>query len=230
MTQHLEYSSGNTKITGGATMIINMGSATRCPSASLGLCEIAGKCYAVNAEHFRPQVLPYRDRQQEYWLGHDAESIALDILAVQARKHQPFRYCRFNESGDFHTAECCHKLSDIARITHATGDPLVYYTYTHRTDLLPHLADRPRNLVIQVSTSDPGAAKDYTAMGFNVFFCDTAISVKGRHVVSGMPAHDWATQELRKKYGASALLCGWDCGVCGYCKTNHHKPIYICLH
>ena len=138
---HLELksllSSGNTKIPS-STAIFNMSSATDCPSLRLGLCAAvkAGvKCYAKKSEvACRPQVLPYRRKQENYWKRIDAGKFALDFLAINATKVQnPYTALRFNEAGDFHSQECLDKADSIARILSDFG--VVTYCYTSRSDL-----------------------------------------------------------------------------------------------
>lgn len=65
----LTLSNGNTKI-GPDTMVLNLTSATDCPSRRLGLCQLdnPADCYALKAErHYYTTVLPYRRRQAAYW-------------------------------------------------------------------------------------------------------------------------------------------------------------------
>ena len=218
---------GNLKI-GNDTAIINMGSATRCPSAERQLCDLVDnrKCYALRDEGLYPQVLPYRDRQQEYWLNNSAEIIAFELLEVLSHKKAKIKFVRWSEAGDFHSAECVEKLIQIAKLT----PRLIHYTYTHRTDLLDTLIPRPKNLVIQVSTSSFEDAKTYAATGFNSFYTDTTLSIRGKKDTELQTAHELATQLLKTKYGSKALICKWDCSICSLCKVNAKKVIHICLH
>lgn len=128
--------SGNTKIPS-TTAIFNMSSATDCPSLKLGLCAAckAGvKCYARKSEvSARPEVLPYRRRQEKYWKGIAASKFALDFLTVNASKVLPFTALRFNEAGDFHSQACVEKADTIARILSDFG--IITYCYTSRSDL-----------------------------------------------------------------------------------------------
>lgn len=130
-------SSGNIKIPT-STAIFNMSSATDCPSRKLGLCaaQHAGvKCYACKSEvPARPTVLPYRRRQEKYWMTVRAHQFALDFLAVNVNKvRQPYTALRFNEAGDFHGQACIEKADTIARILSDFG--IVVYCYTSRSDL-----------------------------------------------------------------------------------------------
>ena len=141
----LEYSIGNSKI-GKDTLIINMGSATDCPSRQLGLCNIPeGKCYALKAERQYPQVLPYRRRQAIYWQKNSGSEIARDLYHVLVKRPQ-IKYIRFNEAGDFYGQEDYKKLSLIA---HLLKD-WKFYVYTARADL-DYTEERPKNLVVNGS-------------------------------------------------------------------------------
>lgn len=245
-----DYKFGNAKV-GENTLIINMGSATHCPSAERGLCPIAGQCYAARDERIYPTTLPYRDRQEKYWLETSAEQIAYDIEEVysgferlQQKRHvkdvkdakashrrRPRykaikRLLRWNESGDFHGEACVEKLFTVADLT----PDVLHYLYTHRTDLVPLMVDHPKNVVIQISVDNPEDSAKYNAMGFNTFFTDTAISIRNRKVIDGLDAHTAATKMLKAKYGAKALVCKWDCSICSLCKVQHGKPIHIVIH
>lgn len=241
---------GNAKV-GENTLIINMGPATSCPSAERGLCPIAGKCYAARDEGLYPNTIPYRERQKEYWLGNTAEQIAFDIQEImegydrlhmrrqkkaldeakRAHKKRPAikpakKIVRWNESGDFHSHECIEKLITIAELT----PDILHYTYTHRTDLIELLENRPKNLVVQVSVDNQEDSDRYNKMGFNTFFTDTSISIRNKKTVEGMIPHEGATKILREKYGKGALICKWSCEDCSLCKVNHAKAIHICIH
>ena len=248
-----EYKFGNDKIKDG-TIVYNMGPAHGCPSAKLDLCPIAGqKCYAFRDETtYRHNTLPYRLRQEIYWLGNPAEVFVEKIMkaldhkektAAKAKiKHDkavaagnakpgflPFkRVVRWNESGDFHSLACIDKLKTIAELT----PQVTHYIYTHRTDLIEHLVSHPKNLVVQISVGSMEDSVKYNAMGFNTFFTDTTISIKGRtkKLIEGLPAHDWAMKTLKTKYGPSAQVCRWECHKCALCKINHSRTIHICLH
>ncbi len=244
---------GNAKV-GENTLIINMGPATTCPSAERGLCPIAGKCYAARDERLyeaRGAIMPYRQKQQAYWLGNDAEQIAFDIQEIfegyerilakrfekaykeakaahrkRPKREAPKKIVRWNESGDFHSMECIEKLMKIAELT----PDILHYTYTHRTDLIELLEGRPKNLVVQVSVDNQKDSDKYNKLGFNTFFTDTTISIRNRKTVEGLDPHEGATKLLKAKYGKNALVCKWSCEDCGLCKVNHAKPIHICIH
>lgn len=151
---NFEFTIGNKKIAKD-TMIINMGSATNCPSRLLGLCKIpANKCYALKAEKQYPACKPYRDRQAIYWNKTHADTIVDDIRPILNRKRKTkIKYIRFNEAGDFSTTFDINKLSYIAECL----PDIIIYTYTHRIDLINDKTAKllmiPKNLVISISNT-----------------------------------------------------------------------------
>lgn len=130
-------SSGNLKLPT-TTAIFNMSSATDCPSLKLGLCKamVGDKsvCYAMKAElPYRPDVLPYRRRQEDYWKNISAEEFVVQFLMIQSTKKKPYDKIRFNESGDFHDQSCVKKLNKIA--SYLKRYRVKIYCYTSRDDL-----------------------------------------------------------------------------------------------
>ena len=145
--EHLKklLSFGNNKLPK-STAIFNMGSACTCASDLLGLCEVSNICYAKKAEKMYKAVLPYRHRQQQYWLNCSAETFADQFIETIQAKRNKVKYLRFNESGDFFTQDCVDKLEQIATILRCL--PVFVYTYTARTDLNYHNC---KNLVVNGS-------------------------------------------------------------------------------
>jgi hypothetical protein len=133
---------GNIKVPS-TTCIFNMGSATDCPSLSLGLCKATipdGKggfksiCYASKSEKsYRPDVLPYRRRQEEFWKSVSPEQWSAQFLLINSIRKNKFDKVRFNESGDFWSQDCVRKAESIARILFKFG--ITCYCYTSRSDL-----------------------------------------------------------------------------------------------
>lgn len=208
----MDYSVGNTKI-GKDTLIVNMGSATECPSKKLGLCKIA-KCYAEKAEIQYPNVLPFRMRQENYWLDTDAFGIVEDLTYVFSfnnRRTIPVKFVRVNEAGDLHSHKCLTKLIHIAKMMPS----IVFYTYTHRSDLVDNGTHKrlPSNLVLNCS--------NFTRKGLNTF--KAIVSVK----VHSMKAIFKVRKEILK---FSDFACFGDCSKCGYCKKPHGKVIGVPLH
>jgi hypothetical protein len=210
-----EYSIGNMKI-GNDTLIFNMGSATDCPSGKIGLCTLfqTNDCYALKSEKMYPQVLPFRTRQESYWLENDAFTIAGEIAKAFARKLKtPLKYVRVNEAGDMHSSECLEKLIQIANIL----PDIIFYTYTHRSDIVTNDITLPDNLIINCS--------NFTRKGCNSFSVEFNVkvnSLKKEFVI--------ARHAIKKIHGANALSCIGDCSKCTLCKINHGKTIWVPLH
>jgi hypothetical protein len=128
---------GNLKIPS-TTAIFNMTSAKDCPSLKLGLCKafFNGKhiCYAKKSENeMRKNVLPYRRRQEAYWREVTANEFVSEFILINSTKRNPFKYIRFNESGDFISQDCVDKAEKIANMLHRFG--VKCYCYTSRSDL-----------------------------------------------------------------------------------------------
>lgn len=128
--------SGNRKVPN-TTAIFNMSSAHNCPSRKLGLCKaeaFGAKCYAFKAEYgYRPNTIPYRDRQESFWKNVTAEQFVVQFLTINAQKPVPFNALRLNEAGDFHSQDCVDKAEKIARMLKLYG--ITTYCYTSRDDL-----------------------------------------------------------------------------------------------
>lgn len=129
----LKISRGNRKL-GKDTLILNITSATKCPSKALGLCKIPGKCYAMKAERLYPQVGPYREAQTTQWDSCSAQILADSIVdLVTKAKSNPIKYLRFSEAGDFRDQADVDKMSQIAERLAPFG--VKVYGYTARKDL-----------------------------------------------------------------------------------------------
>ena len=214
---NFEYSIGNAKI-GKDTLIFNMGSATECASKLNGLCDI--DCYAMKSERLYPEVLPYRKRQESYWLESDAIEIGEDIAEVIHRKNNnprvrnKIKYVRVNEAGDLHSIDCLHKLIAVAEM----NPSVVFYTYTHRSDLITDDTHKllPKNLVINTS--------NFKRKNLNEFFADCEVKLPRK---KGKNNYLLVRKELRSKHG---LACIGDCSKCTLCKVSHGKRIAVPLH
>ena len=129
----VEFTKGNKKLPK-STYIINMGSATDCPSKKLGLCQCPDKCYALAAERQYPDCKPFRERQREVFNTVSAKDIAAALILASKRSGlYKMTHLRFSEAGDFETQSDVVKLAEVCRIVSATG--VSVYGYTARTDL-----------------------------------------------------------------------------------------------
>ena len=118
------FSYGNLKLPR-STAIFNITSSKDCPSAKLGLCNIASICYAKKAERLYPKVLPFRRRQTEFWDSCTEEEFI-------NRLEDP-KLLRFSESGDFRHQRDVIKVSGIAERLKKRFTRV--YVYTARKDL-----------------------------------------------------------------------------------------------
>jgi hypothetical protein len=150
--ENLAFTIGNSKI-GKDTLIINLGSASYCPSARLGLCNLApkrfggsGQCYALKAERMYPSSKAFRAVQFFQWQAFSALEISDKIFSEVLRtsrlknKSKRIKFIRLNESGDFHSSEQVKKVDMVLRYVNEYCEiydiPKVkLYTYTHRSDL-----------------------------------------------------------------------------------------------
>ena len=220
----LELSLGNLKLPDN-TLIFNMGSATDCPSFALGMCKVVcpktgeNACYAKDPEVQYPDVKPYRDRQQAYWLNHTGYQIAVtlvDVLTTRKRKDKKtgkltemfnhVKYFRFNEAGDFWSQDCVDKLDIIAKVLKQLG--ITTYGYTARTDL------------------------DFTDVAFLVKGSGHDNSNNG--VCIAHPMTEDEAKALRFKTitidGIDFKVCPEDCSICGMCKKDNGLNIAIPMH
>ena len=128
---------GNAKL-GNNTLIINMGTATDCPSAALGMCNAikqGATCYALKPEiQYKEHTTNYRHKQFSYWRNNTATAIANDLIKkIASRNGSPIKYVRFNEAGDFWDQNDIKKLSTVAK--KLKNFNIVTYGYTARRDL-----------------------------------------------------------------------------------------------
>lgn len=151
----LSLSTGNSKVksSSGITLILNMGSATDCPSKALGLCKVCNmdaagvpaRCYAKSSEEFMPCTKKYRELQGNYWHNHTAAQIIADLESVlskgrgKALRGLRVAGVRFNESGDFRDVADIQKANEIAKYLRSRWGIKRIWTYTARADLAEHL-------------------------------------------------------------------------------------------
>lgn len=140
----IKVSNGNKKI-GNDTLIINICSATDCPSREKGLCKVADRCYAMKAERCYPQVLPYRRYQETYWDLNNPKKIAEDLVKIIKNKKNKINYVRFSEAGDFRGQDDVWKMKELAKAI----PNVIFYGYTARNDLV--YDDIPDNMVVNGS-------------------------------------------------------------------------------
>jgi hypothetical protein len=118
---------GNLKL-GKDTLILNITSATDCPSRKLGLCRLPTRCYALKAEHLYHNVLPFRLQQSIQWYSNSP-----DALAEMINRKRNIKYLRFSEAGDFRNQSDVDKMDELARLL--LQNNIKTYGYTARIDL-----------------------------------------------------------------------------------------------
>lgn len=164
------------------TMIVNMGSAHNCPSAKLGLCQLANtsKCYAFRDERMYKQCLPYRERQGAQWHANTGSDIAESLLAQNARLRKKVTHLRLNESGDFADIEDFQKACEVAEKLHKMAG-IETFVYTARRDLVtPELLETAKKCHLTVNGSGFMAHNNYRVVpkGYKPakkteFFCNS---------------------------------------------------------
>lgn len=123
---------GNRKIAKN-TAIFNLSSATNCPCKEYCQFGIDGTCYALKAERMYKAVLPYRERQNNYWYSNNIDDI-MDDFTEFLNRHKSIQYIRINEAGDIKCSNDLRRLELIAKKASLQG--VTVYTYTHNIDAL----------------------------------------------------------------------------------------------
>lgn len=254
-----EYTNGNSKL-GKDTIIVNMGAATDCPSAKASLCELYanGLCYANNQERgiTGKGILPAKRRHGKQWAGNDATTIAFSLAGIitKLRQKRDIKYVRMNEAGDFRTLEDVEKLKNVVIQTNKILDkPVVFYNYTHRSDLFP-MGRSPlegvENFVLQGSgyrkdltvkadkfetgklgrTVRPAEKKEGKRVAFMLDNCFYALQYS-----DFKSAKFGSTEDANRilPYGVTkeqVVQCPGDCFYCDQCKTGGKKFIVIVIH
>ena len=122
----LPVSFGNRKLAS-TCMIYNMTSAAACPADKLGMCPHSSVCYAKKAERLYPRVLPYRQRQEDWWRSQQ------DPIAFVRALRKTTKYFRFSEAGDFRIQHDVTRMAVVCSMLVANG--ITCYGYTARYDL-----------------------------------------------------------------------------------------------
>lgn len=197
----MKVSIGCNRKVGADTAILNMCSATDCPSCKLGLCQVGGhkKCYAMKAERIYKNVLPYRRAQEEQWKTLTVKEIIEGLEKLKEKKHvddktkfkEDLKYIRFSEAGDFKTQEDVDKMSAIAE---GLKGKFVVYGYTARKDL------------------------DFSKVSDNMVVNGSNFMVHNNFK---------AVAEIPCNYPHQ---CAGDCRICNMCKIRHGVTILIKMH
>ena len=108
----LLYPVGNAKVSND-TLLVNITSATECPSAAQGTCQVVGPCYAIAQAKFRFQIR-HRDRMLHIMnlicLLSDRMDIVRNLIGDYIESARDFGFdiqnIRLNEAGDFIDQKC----------------------------------------------------------------------------------------------------------------------------
>ena len=186
-----------------STYVVNMNSATDCPSAKLGLCVMApkelggnGKCYALKAEIQYPACLPARRKDEIAWDTTSGEDIATQLLNTSARSRaNKMKEFRFSEAGDFKSQADVDKMATVCAILKDKG--IACYGYTARKDL------------------------DFTElMKF------ATVQGSGFMLSNNFEAFDG----VEKREEDFDEVCVGDCNICNFCMTLEDKNIGVPVH
>lgn len=213
----LTLSNGNTKL-GPDTLVINLTSATDCPSRQRGLCQLSNPadCYALKAERLYKACLPYRRRQADYYQNTTINRVVGDIGAIidQANRSKHvkavggIRYIRFSEAGDFTNQTDIIRLNRVAKCLNLDHPNIQFYGYSARSDLD---FSRSPHLIVRGSGHDNGNA--------------------GRVIVRTLTA-DQKAQRTILLDGTEYLICPGKCFGCTICKDEEtaQQPLVIPKH
>lgn len=127
------FSYGNTKLPK-HTLIVNLTSATNCPSEQLGFCKCNDICYAKKCERI---YKAYKNKnivvesQMQQWTEDDIKGM-LDCYITNAPL--AIKYVRLNEAGDFFDQQTVNRWSNISNWLFEKFN-IKTYCYTCRGDL-----------------------------------------------------------------------------------------------
>ncbi len=230
----LEYTQGNSKV-GDDTIIINMGPATVCDSAKAGKCDLyfLGFCYAQNNESTHKLAIVKRFREKLQWKFGNPTTIATqisDVILKLRKRGDKIKYVRFNESGDFATPNDAtpNDVSKFEQVVEETNkllgsDPVIFYTYTHRSDLFETYKPKSKELIIQGSGKFGETGKEKPFFVHNCFMgIDYGIVV---NLLENGKLND--SDELKTALGLpldkpikNVVYCPGNCFGCLLCKTK----------
>jgi len=190
-----------------STFVVNMNSATDCPSAKLGLCEMGckgdGTCYAIKPEIQYPDCLPARRTDEKVWDASKPADMATILLKAskRARIHKMKEF-RFSEAGDFKTQGDIDKMATLCKELKANG--VICYGYTARNPL-----------------KDPEGP-----MNFSELMEVASVNGSGFMLTNNFEKFDGVT----KTEEDFDEICYGDCNLCNFCYTLEGKNIGVPAH
>lgn len=127
------FSYGNKKLPKDV-LIVNLSSATNCPSKALGLCKIAKVCYALHDEKQWPNC-KNKNLAVEQWIQQATDQDIIKLLeAYIDAAPTKISHIRLDEAGDFVSQSQVNQWERIAEHLENTKG-VKTYTYTCRSDL-----------------------------------------------------------------------------------------------
>ena len=127
------FSYGNSKLPK-HTLIVNITSATNCPSAKLGFCQHVKVCYALKCERI---YKAYKNKNLivEQWMKNWSYENLIELLTSYIENASTkIKYIRINEAGDFPHQESVILWERIAKYFSIKKN-IKTYGYTCREDL-----------------------------------------------------------------------------------------------
>jgi hypothetical protein len=233
--RELEVSLGNVKV-GTNTICINMSTAHDCMSLTIGTCTLGanGQCYALSTEKRFQSSINKSNRSSEQWSCLSAKGLAMS-LDILMKKMPNVKFLRLNNAGEFRNLpsdpELLAKVSDEMKEKLADVDdvgklvrlgeelkkmqnPLIIYTYTHRTDIkFPSL---PENVVIN---------------GSGYMISNAFVPMDYEDYVAALDMKEAGTlKEINGEQVSKVVTCMGDCRPCPFCKKAEGKHILIAIH
>jgi hypothetical protein len=232
---NFEVALGNVKI-GGDTVLLNMSTAGSCMSAIIGTCSLAadGKCYARRFEVQWKGSEEKNKRHEKQWACLSPLAIAKGLDNI-CKKMTKIKYIRVNEAGEFRnlptdpnllakvsdekkaelsTVDDVAKLRSVAKYLKELGNPLMLYTYTHRSDL--SIGDLGDNVCINGS----GWMIDNAFIPLELNDFIEVVEKTNRKELT----------EFNGEPVTKGVHCLGDCRKCNFCKTKTKKHIFLPIH
>lgn len=127
------FSYGNRKLPK-ETLIVNITSATNCPSEKLGFCRCNAVCYAKKCERIYKAYRHKNDLIESYMYFWDDKELKEMLLYYILNAPVKIKYVRLNEAGDFPNQQSVNRWSEIGRWLYKVFG-IKTYCYTCREDL-----------------------------------------------------------------------------------------------
>ena len=127
------FSYGNKKLPA-ETLIVNITSATNCPSERFGFCRCSKVCYAKKCERIYKAYKQKNELIESFMYLWDDKDIKAFLLRYILYAPIKIKYVRLNEAGDFPDQQSVNRWSNIANWLCKVFN-IKTYCYTCREDL-----------------------------------------------------------------------------------------------